>query len=105
MSKLETVVRPFQSPSFGSRALPPAPPPGALKPNIVVNYGDPSTLKTKAIGVRNLNSGKFWTEQSRQTHVTRVTNPSDSSQFVDVEDTDKIHFKDELGAEHFLEMH
>ena len=103
-NSLEKVVRPFQAPSFGSRAPVPPPPPGSPLPNIVVNYGQPSTLKAKAIGVKNLNSGKTWTEQSRQTHVVRVENPSDPDQFVDVERIDKAHLKDELGAEHFLEL-
>ena len=105
MSSLEQVVRPFAIEPFSARTLPPVQPVSDIKPNIVVEWGGPSTLIAKSIGVHDLNSGgKNWQEQSRQVHKKRVTNPSDPSQFVDVEAIDKMHFKDENGADHFLHM-
>jgi hypothetical protein len=104
MPNLETIVRPFVAEPFGGRSLVPVGPAGPGKPNIVVSWGNPSTLQAKAIGVKDLNTGKFWTEQDRKTSRIRVHNPSDSSQFVDIDRIDSIHLQDEKGNDHFMTL-
>lgn len=104
MPNLETIVRPFVTESFGSRALVPVGPVGPTKPNIVVSWGNASALQAKAIGVKDLNSGKFWTEQDRKTTRVRVHNPDDPTQFVDLDRIDELHMQDEKGNDHFMTL-
>lgn len=115
MSKrLEQVVRPFQQGLvFTARTLPPPPnqagpslgfDPSYPAEDIVQEWGGTIQLLYKAIGVKNLYGGAELTEVSRQTTTVRVENPDDPTQFVDVERIQKLHMRDENGADHFLTL-
>lgn len=106
MSKLETVVRPFQAAEvFTARVAAPPPPPAALPGAVELIWGDQISLMAKQNGIPDLNTGgKHWSEADRTTRVVRVSNPNDATQFVDVEKILNMRFKDEVGNEHFLQL-
>jgi hypothetical protein len=99
---LEFVVRPFQSPGIiTTRRIVPALSTDAPDP-ANLSWGDAGTLPTGVAeiaandptqdGFQILQCAVQYTELSRQTETKRVTNPSDSSQFVDVEIIKSISF-------------
>ena len=103
MSSLERVVRPFQDGDiFTARVLAPAQPPLDYVEDVVLTWGGASQFLSKGIGIRDLRGGVRWSEVSRQTKTVRVSNPSDASQFVDVEKILAMRMKDEKGVEHFM---
>ena len=97
-SNFEGIVRPFQEGDvFSGRVLPPVQ--EILSPeDVIVEWGDPSQLLAKGIGITDLNSGNFH-EVSRKTSTVRITNPTDSQQYVDVERIDEMRLKGENGQE------
>lgn len=95
MSKLEQVVRPFVAGDvFTAKALAPVQSVATVKPDIVVLWGKPITLKMKPIGVTNLYGGARLTEVSRTTSTKRIFNPADETQFVDVERIETLRMRD-----------
>jgi hypothetical protein len=99
MSKLETVVRPFQAGDvFTARVLPPVQPPAAPPAPITATWGKGISLLSTAIGKTDFKFGVVHTEVDRKTHTVRVTNPDDENQFVDVQRIDQLRLKDENGV-------
>jgi len=105
MSKLEGIVRPFQTDDvFTARQLPPVQLPIEPQDDIEAVWGNPISLQFKAIGIKNLHGGAKLHETSRTTTTVRVENPSDSSQFVMVEKIRSLQMKDETGADHSFDF-
>jgi hypothetical protein len=92
---LERIVRPFAPGEvFTARVLPPVQPAVAALPDVVLTFGNAIQLLAKPNGVTALFGGVKLNEVSRRTSVKRVFNPSDNSQFVDVERIDQLTLKD-----------
>jgi hypothetical protein len=92
---LERVIRPFAVNSvFTARSLPPIQPAVDPKPDVVLTFGDPISLLAKANGVTTLFGGAKLNEVSRRTSVKRVYNPTDNSQYVDVQRIEELVLKD-----------
>lgn len=101
--KLENIVRPFQDGDvFTAKLLPPVQPNFEALPPITRLYGDAITLQLKGIGITNLYGGAKLQEISRTTKTVRISNPTDASQFVDVEKILTMKLRDEQDKEHFF---
>jgi hypothetical protein len=98
--KLETVVRPFQiGDIFSARVLPPAQPLTTTAEPVVAIWGKEISLQATALGIHNWKIGVIHNEISRTTITKRVTNPTDASQYVDVQAIKTLRTKDENGVE------
>jgi hypothetical protein len=100
MSKLETIVRPFQAGDvFTARVLPPVQPPAAPPAPITATWGKGISLLSTAIGMSDWKIGVVHTEIARKTHTVRVENPNDASQYLDVQRIDQMRLQDENGVQ------
>lgn len=98
-SSMEGIIRPFQQGDvFTARVLHPTAPAEELPADIEQDIGGPVQLINKPIGVTDLNSRSLH-EVERRTSVTRVSNPEDENQYVDVERIDFLKLKDANGQE------
>lgn len=103
--KLEAIIRPFQlGDVFNARSLPPVQPP-TTEPKADVDkvWGKGNSGNYTAFVLSGLVGGVVtFNETSRVTRKVRVTNPTDSSQFVDVERIEKLVMATSKGDEiHF----
>jgi hypothetical protein len=108
---LEKIVRPFeQERVFTARFLPPAQPitqddEDAPSDEIVLEWGAEIEHKYKQWSFGTLaGTSVKWQEVSRVTDIVRVTNPSDTSQFVDVERIRKLTVKNIEGQEQEFDL-
>lgn len=101
MNKLEGIVRPFAAGDvFNAKAFERNQPFLVAKDRIVVQFGNPIKLQMKPIGITNLFGGARLNEITRTTSTKRVFNPSDNTQFVDVERMDYLKMRDDNGQDH-----
>lgn len=99
---LESIVRPFQSPDYSLPATGPRDP-GQPLPTIVLTVGEEGqgyTFNGSESGTLSSYMDASHKEVSRETHVNRVTNPNDPSQFVDVEVIDKLTVRGNTGKQY-----
>ena len=98
MTSLELLVRPFQS----KDVTPPKPIIGAEKAvdpvNVSIGSGGGNALVFRAFTVIEFKTEDSFTykEIDRKTHIKRIENPDDPSQFVDVERVDQISLRHKL---------
>lgn len=105
MSDLEKIVRPFQAniPFTARRLTPDQPAEGSTPEIVTLEWGDTIEANYKQYSIGGLAGATVkWTEVSRQTTTVRVSNPSDESQFVDVERIDRLTMRNEKGQEQEL---
>lgn len=100
--RLEYIVRPFQT----ADVTPPSiavDPNAEPQPNLVLKFGEQGAIKQLS-GSFNSTISSYTDdnhqEVSRETSVKRITNPDDSSQFVDVEVINKLTVEKGEGKEY-----
>ncbi len=101
MTSLERIVRPFQSRDVSppQRILNPSEPPAD---NVLIQCGESGSTKTfNSSFSRTVTSyvENKHRELARDTHVKRITNPDDETQYVDVELIDKLRTSGVNGQE------
>ena len=109
-SRYEFIVGPsrFIPPGLPTSPLPPRRRPAGASGDAVLRWGRPSDFQFASAAVRRVFVTQpaydtlpeddeqvelLFTEIARETTTVRIENPSDSSQFVDVEVIDRISFK------------
>ncbi len=99
---LESIVRPFQSPGYTLPAIRPQDPTQPQQTILVVigAEGQGYTFNGNESGSLSSYMDASHKEVSRETHVNRITNPSDPSQFVDVEVIDKLTVAGNTGKQY-----
>lgn len=88
---IEGIVRPFQSPQVTQSGLIPVPSVGPVTP-ASLRWGAVGNLSSSGVSFKACQQQKY-SEVSRQTDTVRVTNPQDSSQYVDVQRTKSLKMK------------
>lgn len=105
MSNLEQIIRPFQNGDvFTARVIVPTQQPSSVPPaDVDLIFGGPSSSNYVAFTLSGLVGGKVvYNEKSRVTQKVRITNPTDASQYVDVERIQKLVLQSTDGNEiHF----
>lgn len=107
MNKLETAVRPFQTGDvFTARVLPPMQAETVPPDPISVKWGKPISLMLAKAGGKWEVIAKWPSEDeiARTTSTVRVTNPTDPSQYVDVERIDSLTLRAENGLARTLTL-
>jgi hypothetical protein len=101
MTSLELLVRPFQT----KDVTPPRRIIGAEKPvdpvNVTIGSAGGTAFVFRAFAVIEFKTEDSFTyrEIDRKTHVTRIENPDDPSQFVEVERIDQIALRHKLNPD------
>lgn len=93
---IEGIVRPFQSPQVTQSGPIPVPSVGPTRP-ASIKWGAVGKLPQPYVSF-TVAPDETYTEQSRSTDTVRVYNPQDSSQYADVQRTDKLTMSKASGS-------
>lgn len=92
MATLERAVRPWSSPLALATGQIPIPSVETQVNPAVLQWGNVGTLPTPNFGVNFTVCTENWTEKKRTVKSVRITNPSDSSQYIDINRATQIAF-------------